>query len=149
MMKQILIKKTESKNIVEGAEENATRMHAGQKRQYIAAAWLHDVVEDTSATIGNIKNNFGGAMANIVAILTKGSNEEEYAKRFAKCKKEIALIKLADFYDNTSMLIHLDKKHKEQYTYFAEKFYLPLARKLNKSLYEKIKNNIDGVRPKT
>ena len=98
---------------------------------------------------GNIKNNFGGAMANIVAILTKGSNEEEYAKRFAKCKKEIALIKLADFYDNTSMLIHLDKKHKEQYTYFAEKFYLPLARKLNKSLYEKIKNNIDGVRPKT
>ena len=88
-MKQILIKKTESKNIVEGAEEYATRMHAGQKRQYIAAAWLHDVVEDTSATIGNIKNNFGGAMANIVAILTKGSNEEEYAKRFAKCKKEI------------------------------------------------------------
>ena len=38
--------------------------------EMIAAAWLHDVVEDTPATLGDVEREFGPAMAALVQDLT-------------------------------------------------------------------------------
>ena len=40
-------------------------------RKCYVAAWLHDVVEDTDATIADIFDLFGGEISNVVALLTK------------------------------------------------------------------------------
>src|SRR5579871_3180671 len=41
-----------------------------QNDTMIAAAWLHDIVEDTTVTIGDIERQFGAAVARIVGELT-------------------------------------------------------------------------------
>ncbi len=38
--------------------------------EMIAAAWLHDVVEDTPATLDNIEHGFGASVAQLVRDLT-------------------------------------------------------------------------------
>ena len=35
-------------------------------QEVIAAAWLHDTVEDTPATLGDIEENFGVSVADLV-----------------------------------------------------------------------------------
>ena len=39
-------------------------------QEMIAAAWLHDTVEDTPATLGDIEREFGSEVAQLVADLT-------------------------------------------------------------------------------
>src|SRR5215471_16120423 len=41
-----------------------------QDEEIIAAAWLHDVVEDTGATFGDVERRFGARVANLVDELT-------------------------------------------------------------------------------
>src|SRR3974390_2880416 len=41
--------------------------------EVIAATWLHDVVEDTSVTFGNVERRFGVRVAKLVHELTGGS----------------------------------------------------------------------------
>ena len=152
-------------NLIRKAEKFAERKHERQKRQfppdedyvnhpkrvakaiknlglddkYIIAALLHDVVEDTNTSVKEIEDEFGEDIAIIVDELTKKGNEEEYAKHFFDCDKNIALIKLIDFYDNCKQLPYLNKSYRTRYSYFANKYYLPLAKKINKDIYESIK----------
>src|ERR1044072_1282783 len=41
--------------------------------EMIAAAWLHDVVEDTPVTLDDVAREFGGAVARLVGELTQVS----------------------------------------------------------------------------
>jgi (p)ppGpp synthase/HD superfamily hydrolase len=45
----------------------------------IAAAWLHDVVEDTHVSLNDIRNNYGGKVARLVDCVTDapGNNRRE------------------------------------------------------------------------
>lgn len=52
----------------------------------IAAAWLHDTVEDTSATIDDIKMVFGEDMAHIIEGLT---DPEEFKKLGTESRKKL------------------------------------------------------------
>ena len=56
-----------------------------QDETIIAAAWLHDMVEDTGVTIGHIERQFGSAVAKIVGELTRVSRpgHGNRAARFA------------------------------------------------------------------
>jgi len=68
----------------------------------VTLAYLHDIVEDTSVTLSDIKTEFGDFIADCVALLTdeQGSNRKERkAKTYAKMsniaknsKHEIVLI---------------------------------------------------------
>ena len=73
----------------------------------IVSALLHDVVEDTDATIEDIENDFGGKVAKIIDGLTKISGVFEYgsseqAENFRKMlltlseDVRVILVKLAD-----------------------------------------------------
>jgi len=73
---------------------------------YIAAAYLHDVVEDTDCLIGDIIDKFGETIAEAVKLLTRGE-EETYADYVIGIKKSVYLegkiarvVKMADLLDH-------------------------------------------------
>lgn len=69
----------------------------------VAAALLHDVVEDTPTTIKEVKDVFGNDVGKLVDGMTmwKGSETyETYVKRVARGPEALRLIKCADALDN-------------------------------------------------
>ena len=73
---------------------------------YIAAAYLHDVIEDTEYTLGELTEKFGEVIAEAVKLLTR-DNEETYADYVIGIKKSVFLegkiarvVKLADLFDH-------------------------------------------------
>jgi guanosine-3',5'-bis(diphosphate) 3'-pyrophosphohydrolase len=79
----------------------------------LAAAYLHDVIEDTPADYDEIKSGFGKSVADCVAALTKNmimeerARERDYEARLRAADWRARLIKLADQYDNYSDAISL------------------------------------------
>ncbi len=72
----------------------------------IAAAFLHDTIEDTTTDFEDIADRFGPEVAECVAALTKNMalpeklREAEYDARIARADWRVKLVKLADAYDN-------------------------------------------------
>lgn len=72
----------------------------------IAAALLHDTIEDTTTDYDDLRERFGADVADCVAALTKNmalpeaQREAEYDARIAKADWRVRLVKLADTYDN-------------------------------------------------
>lgn len=73
----------------------------------IAAAFLHDTIEDTTTDYDDIEENFGAAVADAVAAMSKNmllpesAREKDYDQRLAAGPWQSRLIKLADVYDNS------------------------------------------------
>lgn len=84
----------------------------------IAAALLHDTIEDTPTDYDDIAENFGDGVAKIVAALTKSmilpepKREVDYDARLAAADWRARLIKLADVYDNLSDMLMTREKRK-------------------------------------
>jgi len=90
----------------------------------IAAAWLHDTVEDTKTTLTEIEEHFGVEIAMFVEMLTDVSKPEDGNR---KARKEIdrahtalamppaKTIKLADLIDNLSSIIERDPEFAQVY----------------------------------
>ncbi|MEL6498892.1 MAG: HD domain-containing protein [Planctomycetota bacterium] len=76
----------------------------------IAAAFLHDTIEDTPADYDDIADRFGPAVAGLVAALTKNmllpeaEREADYDARLARADWRARLVKLADVLDNSEDL---------------------------------------------
>jgi guanosine-3',5'-bis(diphosphate) 3'-pyrophosphohydrolase len=94
----------------------------------LAAAWLHDVVEDTNVTIAMIEAGFGKEIASIVSDVTnitkKSDGDRLYRKELekehlAKASSKAKTVKLADILDNVPSIIINDPKF--AITYVAEK----------------------------
>lgn len=72
----------------------------------LAAAVLHDTIEDTTADFDDIEGSFGATVAEIVAALSKNmllredERERDYDARLASADWRARLIKLGDVYDN-------------------------------------------------
>ncbi len=94
----------------------------------LAAAWLHDTVEDTPTTLADIESRFGPQVAGLVGMLTNvsigdGGNRFERKnrdRRHSACASPQAkTIKLADLIDNTRSLLAYDCHFAK--TYLIEK----------------------------
>lgn len=94
----------------------------------LCAAWLHDTVEDTNATIDDIKREFGAEVAVLVEMLTDVSKpyDGNRKKRKAidrdhtsKASPQAKTIKLADLIDNTKTIVAFDPEFAK--VYLAEK----------------------------
>jgi (p)ppGpp synthase/HD superfamily hydrolase len=94
----------------------------------IAAAWLHDVVEDTPVTLSEIDERFGSHVAMLVGFLTDASRPEDgnraVRKRIDKAHlatapPEAQTVKLADLISNTSSIARHDPAFAR--VYLAEK----------------------------
>ncbi len=74
--------------------------------QALAAALLHDTIEDTVTDYDELAEQFGPTVAEWVAALTKDARlpepqrEEAYCRQLAAAAPMVRLIKLADMYDN-------------------------------------------------
>lgn len=85
---------------------------------HIAAAYLHDTVEDTDVTHQGILNEFGYDVANIVFWLTDISKPEDGNRATRKMIDRwhtasapigATIVKLADIKDNTKSIVEHDK----------------------------------------
>jgi GTP pyrophosphokinase len=108
----------------------------------IAAALLHDVVEDTDTPVDEIRAGFGDEIAMLVDGVTKltkmsfTSTEEEQAENYRKMIVAMAedirviLIKLADRLHNMRTLCYLGKQKQIQKAKETLEIYAPLAHRL-------------------
>jgi guanosine-3',5'-bis(diphosphate) 3'-pyrophosphohydrolase len=108
----------------------------------IAAALLHDVVEDTGATLEDVTNEFGEEVAQLVDGVTKltrvhfQSREQAEAENYRKMILAMAadpgviLIKLADRLHNLRTIEYLGKQKQVQKAREALEVYAPLAHRL-------------------
>jgi (p)ppGpp synthase/HD superfamily hydrolase len=136
-------------NLVDRALKFATIAHDGQKRKYtgapyivhpievmeivksvphdnemLAAALLHDVVEDTDVTIEEIVDVFGDDVASLVADLTDVSKPEDGNRKLrkgldrdhsAKSSARAQTVKLADLISNSADILSNDPKFAKVY----------------------------------
>jgi GTP diphosphokinase / guanosine-3',5'-bis(diphosphate) 3'-diphosphatase len=150
-------------DLIARAYEMSARAHRGQKRRSgddfvshsvavatilaeqqldsttIAAALLHDVVEDSDVTIEDIRRDFGAEIAGLVDGLTKlssltfRSTAEEQAENYRKLLLSIAkdarviIIKLADRLHNMRTLEHLSGDQQQRIALETREIYAPLA----------------------
>ena len=108
----------------------------------VAAAFLHDVIEDTPVTEEDIRSNFGEEVLNLVSGVTKldkivfKSREEEEAENFRKIFVAMAkdirviIIKLADRLHNMRSLNFLSKERQVKMAQETLDIYTPLAGRL-------------------
>jgi GTP pyrophosphokinase len=107
----------------------------------IAVALLHDVVEDTDVTVGQIREHFGAEVARLVDGVTKISKKElspdmdgaaeNFGKFILATSKDVRvlLVKLADRLHNMRTLHHIQKPEKrERIALETMEIYAPLAR---------------------
>lgn len=95
--------------------------------EMICAAYLHDVVEDTSVTIQDIKRRFGNKMGRLVEELTNEYEKNKYPKMNRRWRKEkeaerqqnisveAKTIRLADIIDNIPSISINDPKFARSY----------------------------------
>jgi (p)ppGpp synthase/HD superfamily hydrolase len=97
--------------------------HANPLDTMLAAAWLHDVLEDTETTREELTTEFGKEVTNLVWAVTgddKLSREESTKLTIQKLKSHprAALLKLADRYANVSA--SLEEKKAKYLTVYAQ-----------------------------
>lgn len=94
----------------------------------LAAAWLHDTVEDTTATLNDIEREFGAEVASLVEQLTDVSRPDDGNRSLrkeidrahtAKASPAAMTIKLADLIDNARSILARDPAF--AVVYLAEK----------------------------
>lgn len=108
----------------------------------VCAGMLHDVVEDTRATIKDIEGDFGPEIAHLVDGVTKlskinfTSREDQQAESFRKMVVAMAkdirvlLVKLCDRTDNMRTLEHMSPSSQERIARETLEIYAPLANRL-------------------
>ena len=83
--------------------------------EMLAAALLHDTIEDTSVTVEDIEREFGVTIAGLVRELTdqchqgnRAARKTAEAARLATISRDAQTIKLADLISNTRSIVRYD-----------------------------------------
>jgi guanosine-3',5'-bis(diphosphate) 3'-pyrophosphohydrolase len=152
--------------LIRRAYDYSARMHAEQKRKSgepyvihplnvaliiaqlrmdlpsVVTGLLHDVIEDTGASLDEVQGLFGEEVARLVDGMTKvskitfSSREEKQAENFRKMiiamahDIRVVLIKLADRLHNMRTLDHLPRDRQEEISRETLEIYAPIAHRL-------------------
>ena len=119
--------------------------------EMIAAAWLHDTVEDTATTIGDIEAAFGSTVAHLVWHLTdvsKPSDGNRAARKaidrehLSHAHPDAKTIKLADLISNSADIVVNDPKFAK--VYLGEKYLLlPFLKEGDPTLFKTASDQVD------
>jgi (p)ppGpp synthase/HD superfamily hydrolase len=110
--------------IVHPFEVAMTVKQIGGTPEMVAAAFLHDTVEDTGVTMETIEREFGPEVAEIVFFLTDVSRPEHGNRaarkaidraHIAKADARAQTIKLADLISNCSSIVKYDPEFAKVY----------------------------------
>ena len=116
----------------------------------VSSALLHDVIEDSPLTRRQIAGMFGEEVAEIVWLLTKFDDVSlpaYLAAIEAAADTGAAIVKLCDRLDNLRFLAHSPKAEKKRrYIRTTTDYYLPMAARTNKYLYDEISRWLDEAR---
>jgi len=102
----------------------------------LLAAVLHDVVEDTPCTLGEISDEFGGQVASLVGWVTipepapgedRRAVKESYLQRLRGAPRDAILVKLADRVSNVQTLRNLAPARQRSYYAQTVTHIVPLA----------------------
>jgi guanosine-3',5'-bis(diphosphate) 3'-pyrophosphohydrolase len=91
-----------------------------EDRETLAAAVLHDTIEDTRTDHDDLSERFGRRVADFVAALSKDvrlpeeERERAYLAALIEAPIEVKLCKLGDVYDNLSDCATLEKKGRQR-----------------------------------
>ena len=105
-----------------------------EPEQIIAAAWLHDIIEDTSTIIDEIDQRFGASIGNVVNLLTdkEGRNRlERHLRTYhaIRTDPDATLIKLCDRRHNQDRSLkhgeHWMVMYEREYNYFKFALWTP------------------------
>ena len=165
-------------SLEEQARRYATQVHAesGQRRKYtdepyivhpaavvelvrsvtddpvmLAAAWLHDTVEDTATTLNDIENHFGPHVARLVEMLTdtaptqaknRAARKMAHFRHTAQASPEAQTIKLADIIDNTRSIVSFDPHFARVYL-IEKKIQIGLLKEGSEVLWRQASTNIE------
>jgi (p)ppGpp synthase/HD superfamily hydrolase len=120
----------------------------GATDEMVAAAWLHDVVEDTGVEVTDIWREFGAVVASYVHWLTIPSKKEDGPRWHRKkmdrefirnAPAEVKTIKLADLMSNCSSIVEHDAKFAK--VYLEEKrLMLPVLCEGNATLFKAVES---------
>ena len=104
-----------------------------EDKKVLAAAVLHDTVEDTTKDFDDIKEAFGEDVASWVAALTKdkrraeAEREADYGRQLAGAPWQVKVCKLADMFDNLMDSIHTEPEQQAK-TFRNTQRYLDVLR---------------------
>ena len=91
----------------------------GGEPEAVAAAWLHDVVEDTEVELEQIEREFGAHVSRLVQELTdvstladgnRAARKQVDRERLARASAEAQTVKLADLIDNARSITEHDPR---------------------------------------
>ena len=125
-------------------------------KNILITATLHDLIEDTSATFHDIKDEFGDDIAHMVYLLSKEQHHptsktpegriiriENYIQKLetgAKKYPEIILIKLSDQIDNLKTFYIFSNDTREQKIKELQTFFMPFYEQQKINLPNKLQN---------
>jgi len=118
--------------------------------QVIAAAYLHDVVEDTPVTLEHLREVFGERVSNLVYWLTDKSKPQDGNRRtrkaidrdhIAAAPSEAQTIKLADIIDNTQSILTHDAAFARVYL-FEKALLLDVMTKSHQGLMQRARRQL-------
>lgn len=120
----------------------------------VAAAWLHDVIEDCGVQYSELHLQFGGTIANLVKELTNVSKADKTLNRagrkaadidrVSRISNEAKQLKLCDRLDNLEDIFAESKIHGQALTFLTKCYYkeskqlMDVLRGVNPLLEEKI-----------
>ena len=173
--KPIKVEKVAPVNIVKRAKDLATKLHEGQmygdkpytyhlasivkkvkdaggSEDMIAAAWLHDTVEDTGISIDEIRKEFGDNVADLVwAVTGEGKNRKD---KLASVIKKIPNVKGADIIKSADRLSNVEesgeqdkrfKMYKDEHDALSKVLGSnPIAQKLQETFAEKVVEKVEA-----
>lgn len=172
-----LSKFVEDQNIIKRAKNFATDKHQNQKRKFtnepyivhsqsvanlvekyggdinmIAAAWLHDTLEDTDTTLDELKDHFNNNITQYVLELTsepiqdKSKKGEIYVQKMNHMSPGALLIKLCDRLNNVSDFDNAKPsfvaKYKPETEYILSNLDNPKINEYHKKIIQDIQNAI-------
>jgi (p)ppGpp synthase/HD superfamily hydrolase len=95
----------------------------------VCIAWLHDCVEDTSATLDEIEEQFGRAVRDGVDAMTKREGEDYFRDYLARLKRNphAVPVKIADAYHNLGKTHRLERSDPKKAVCLEKKYKHVLA----------------------